>query len=141
MRIEPRRAWWKPRLRTRTAMVLVLLSALLLGLGWPAWQIYREQDFHVHSAVDVRGTTPTLTIDGGHVSPFWPRYWRRLVGRPYRQVPFCGPTPGFGAEVCEYSDPSMAMRIGGQVAYHNNPRQVEWLAAYQAAPAKKAPGP
>ncbi|WP_435009255.1 hypothetical protein P12x_000507 [Tundrisphaera lichenicola] len=131
----------KRRTTIRTAMILILIVGLMLGLGWPAWQVYREKDYHVHTAVDVRGAGASLTIMGGMESPFWPRYWRRLLGRPYQGQPYCNPTPGFGAEICEYADPSMALRIGGQVGYHNNSRQVEWMANYEANRARTSPGP
>ncbi len=102
-------------------MLGVLVLAVLLGLGLPADRVLRDPGFHVHAWIDPAGRPKTRTgvpIELDHLpatilrverrsSPFWPRYRRRLVGRPWRDQPVCHPDPSRIAEACEYAHPGM----------------------------------
>lgn len=120
---EPRRRWF--RLTIRGIMLLVVLSAVGLYLGIAALDVYWAKETHVHCAVDVSGAAPGMAIMGGMEPPFWPRYVRRVFGRPWKGLALCGSTPGFEAEQCELEYPQMAVKIGNQKAYHCGPVQTD----------------
>jgi hypothetical protein len=124
----------------RGLMVLVLLCAIALALGIPAVEVYSTKDYHTHTAIDVRGT-PALAGLGGVQSPFWPRYARRIVGRPWRKQPVCGTTPGFEVELCEYAHPEIAIKIGGRAAYTFTSEQGDRLTAIKTRQAREKPEP
>ncbi len=118
----PSRRWY--RVTIRRVMLLVVLCALSLYLGIAALDVYWSKETHVHCAVDVSGATPSMAIMGGMEPPFWPRYVRRVFGRPWKGLSLCGPTPGFEAEQCEIEYPQMAVQIGTQKAYQGGPIQM-----------------
>jgi hypothetical protein len=103
-------------------MFFVVASALVIWLGIAAVDVYSAKEHHVHMGIDLRGT-PSLAAMGGMEPPFWPRYWRRLLGRPWRSQPLCPPTPGVEDEECEFAHPEMVFMFGSQKTYHGNSRQ------------------
>ena len=106
-------------------MVLVLLAGLALWLDVAAVEVYSAKDFHVHTYVDT-GDPPHLAA-WNRPAPFWPRYFQRLLGRPWRRQPLCGPTPSALEELCEFAHPEMVLRIGGRVAYNFSSEQGDRL--------------
>jgi hypothetical protein len=139
--IAMRAKWLKPTVRGLMAFVLVV--ALILGLGIPAAEVLRAKDYHVHTyVVDVHPYVVTPGAPGLRVesvqSPFWPRYARRLLGRPWRRQPVCGSAPGRLQERCELSHPDVVLKSGGgrfQIVFH--PSQA---AAYDALHGPYQPG-
>ena len=117
--------WPGPRFTVRRAMLAVLAIAILFGATLPAIEVLRAPDMHVHAWVNPNGSRaflpPGLPLDQGHMpvtlsqvelrpSPFWPRYWRCLLGRPWRGRPVCDTDPTRLAEACEYAHPGMVRR-------------------------------
>jgi len=116
-----------PRLSTRRIMVLVLVLAVGLGLGVPAGRVALDEADHPHSwpvpmaGIQVPGWAGgmirsklawTVQVSTQVRTPFWPRYWRCLAGRPWRQVPACcEPGRGEPGEICSHEHP--APRIDG----------------------------
>src|SRR4051812_27154784 len=127
----------RPKVSLRGFMALVLLIAIALALGIPAVEVDRTKDYHTHTFVDVRGT-PTLGA-WRRPAPFWPRYARRLLGRPWSKQPVCGPTPGVEAELCEFAHPEMRMEIGGRTAYTFTSEQGDRLEAIEQQRARGKP--
>lgn len=101
----------RPRLTTRRIMALVLGLAVALGLAVPAAQVAADREQHLHVWYEDRPEPPPLGMylpPGVRMSamrmevqprpPFWPRYWRRLLGR--RGRPACPGDPGRPLETC-----------------------------------------
>ena len=112
--------WHRPRFTVRRAMLAVLAIAILLGATLPAIEVSRAPEFHVHAWVNPNGRANippgqpirehmpvTLSQVEMRSSPFWPRYWRGLLGRPWRGRPVCDLDPARLAEACEYAHPGM----------------------------------
>jgi hypothetical protein len=117
------------RLSVRALMALVLLAGLVLWLTISALEVYSAKDFHMHTFVN-SGPPPSFA-GWNRPAPFWPRYARRLFGRPWRHQPLCEPTPGAQEELCEFAHPEMAVRIGGRVAYEFSSEQADRLQAIE----------
>ena len=107
---------FRRRISIRSIMIIVFFIAVCLGLGIPAVEVYRTKEYHGHTGIDTRGT-PTLAGWAGIQPPFWPRYLKRLAGRPWKRQPDCGLVTGFIADRCELRHPEMVLRIGGRSAY------------------------
>ncbi|WP_165246862.1 hypothetical protein [Paludisphaera soli] len=103
------------RFTTRRLMALILAFAAVLGLAIPAAEVYRTKEYHVHVGVDPKG--PNVASWGGIEPPFWPRYLKRLAGRPWRGVGPCGFATGFEVDHCEFAHPEMRVEFGGRAAY------------------------
>jgi hypothetical protein len=76
-----------PRMTTRQMMIWTLV----VGLGlWTGSACYRELTEPSRSWLYhmTKGRLNTLTVDQ-HPAPFWPRYWRRLLGRPWPDTYVC----------------------------------------------------
>lgn len=120
----------RPGWTTRRLMAAVAGLAVLLGLSLPAVIIRRNPEPHVHAWV--KGLADPITIQRygpnryGHgaafatsyneLTPFWPRYRRYLLGRPWRNQPICGPKAGRLFEACEFDHPEMVRRGGGGIS-------------------------
>lgn len=117
---------FQPRISIRRLMAVVALVAVILALTIPAIEVYRAKENHVHTGVDSR-QTPGLASGGGIEPPFWPRYLRRLAGRPWRRQGPCGTVTGFDVDYCEFAHPEMRVEYGGQSAYQFAPEHFERL--------------
>jgi len=106
-------------------MAAVLLIAVTLGLTIPAVEVYRAKEHHVHMGIDM-SETPTLASWAGIEPPFWPRYLRRITGRPWLRQP-CNFRTGYEADRCEFAYPVMAIKIGNRVAYQFDSDQADRL--------------
>jgi hypothetical protein len=150
--VDASKRW--PRLTIRGIMGLVFMVALSLYSGMAAVEVYRDKEFHVHSGIlkrseselaasrEVHGSHRVrfgmydflpdepyyLTSSSSVQAPFWPRYFRRLVGRPWHKQTPCGPTCGFFRELCEFAHPEMSARLGYRIpGYPFTPEQFEWV--------------
>jgi hypothetical protein len=103
------------RFTTRRLIALILAFAVVLGLAIPAVEVYRAKEYHVHIGVDPSG--PAVSNWGGIEPPFWPRYLKRLAGRPWRGVGPCGFDTGLEVDHCEFAHPEMRVEYGGRTAY------------------------
>lgn len=111
----------RPRFTILRVMALILACALLLGLGLPAYEVYRAEEYHVHTGIDA--SVPTMVAAGGIWPPFWPRYRRCLTGRPWRGRGPCGTVIGYELELCEFAHPEMRVTVGSQSGYQVDPEQ------------------
>jgi hypothetical protein len=119
---------FRPRISIRYITAIVLFIAVILALAIPAAEVYRAKEYHTHMGIDTRGT-PTLTGWSGIQPPFWPRYLKRLSGRPWKRQPDCGFKTGFAADRCEFAHPEMVLKIGTRSAYQFDSDQEEELQA------------
>jgi hypothetical protein len=121
------RKWCK--LSIRTLMAFVLVAGVAVWVSLSAYEVYSTKDVHMHTFVNT-GEPPHLA-GWNRPAPFWPRYARRLLGRPWRRQPLCEPTPGAEEEMCEFAHPEMAVEIGGRVAYEFSSEQGDRLEAIE----------
>ena len=122
------RQWCK--LPIRTLMAFVLVAGVAVWLSLSAYEVYSAKDVHMHTFVET--SEPPSLAGWNRPAPFWPRYARRLLGRPWRRQPLCEPTAGVEEEMCEFAHPEMAIKIGGRVAYQFSSEQGDRLLAIEA---------
>ena len=144
--------WPRPKFTARRAMLAILVIAVLLGGILPAIEVIRVPGYHVHAWVDPNakltglpagqpirpGTRSTINQVELRPSPFWPRYWRCLTGRPWRGQPLCAPDATRVAEACEYAHPEMVKRQSTDVF---QPFDIEWTPSILAEMQSRAPRP
>jgi hypothetical protein len=98
-------------------MLGVLGFGLLMGLGLPALDVYRDKVYHAHVWIERREIpTPTPNVhrvvyltkaDRAIRSPFWPRYWLHLRGHPSMNPPGCKPGKVQVELLCEFDHPDI----------------------------------
>lgn len=115
-------------------MAVVLVAGLVFWLAASALEVYSAREAHMHTYVGTE--EPPRWTGWNRPAPFWPRYIRKLIGRPWRRQPLCGPTPGALAELCEFAHPEMAHSIGGKVVYEFSEEQGDVLEAIEAERAR-----
>lgn len=96
-----------PRVTVRALMVLVLLAALGSWAGLRARDVYLDPDYHIHAYAHWTKGSPSMTFDGAASPPFWPRFWRHLLGLPWKGQPVCGQVQGHIAESCSFAVPEL----------------------------------
>src|SRR4051794_28515372 len=95
----------RARLSTQLLMAQIAVVAIVLSLLVPFFRVVGDRHHHRHAR--------TATIGPDHLpcyavpsvrTPFWPRYWRSLAGRPWRGRSFCR-TDDRSSEACELAHP------------------------------------
>ena len=129
---------FRPRISIRRVMAVVFFIAVILGLAIPAVEVYRTKGYHVHMGINIQGP-PILASWGGIQPPFWPRYLKRLSGRPWRRQPDCGFKTGFAADRCEFAHPEMVLKLGSRSAYQFDSDQEQELEAILKVREKSSP--
>jgi hypothetical protein len=127
----------RPPISIRHLMAMILLIAVFLGLAIPAVEVYQAKEHHTHLGIDM-SEPPTLSAWGGIQPPFWPRYLKRLTGRPWRHQP-CGFKTGYESDRCEFAYPEMVVRVGKHKAYQFDSEQGDRLEEILKQRAKKSP--
>jgi hypothetical protein len=97
----------RPKFSIRWLMAAVLLVALGLGLGPPAWQAYANPEVHHHGYVGMYEGQPTLQWESSISPTFWQRYWSRLARLPWGQKVACRYGSGLLEETCELDHPEI----------------------------------
>ena len=103
-------SWIRRRWTTRTGMVGISILAVSMGVLVPAFRVAFENDrhFHVYLAMVEKDKYNRVVPMGGHESsPFWPRYWRCLLGRPWVGRSYCARDPDRLGEVCYLAHPEL----------------------------------
>jgi hypothetical protein len=98
----------RPQVNIRTLLILILVFGVVLGFAIAALEVLRSRDVHTHTYVRNRRGRWVLGITYVD-SPFWPRYWRRLLGMSWRKQPLCRASPELIEEVCSFAQPEIAM--------------------------------
>jgi hypothetical protein len=96
----------RPQLTIRAALVITLLIGAALGFGLPAIEVFCTKESHEHTYVGNNRGEWGLVVEFVH-APFWPRYWRRLLGRAWRGQRLCQPSPDRLEEVCSLAQPEV----------------------------------
>ncbi len=102
-----------PRMTTRGLMVFVILVGLALHFAMSARRVYATKEYHFHTWVFLSGNKPFATISSANQPPFWPRYWRCILGLPWRGRALCQPVDGHFLEMCEFAHPEIRKPLGG----------------------------
>lgn len=121
----------RPQVTIRTLLVLILVIGVVLGFGMPALEVLRTKQSHEHTHMGNNRGRWGLVIEFVD-APFWPRYWRRLLGKPWKEEPLCQPSPRRIEEVCSFAHPEIVVKKGD--LYTHTPVQ---FALYQRL--KKSP--
>lgn len=119
------------RFTVRGAMAAVFALAVLLHVGRTAYRVGSLRDKHYHNYVlshkyefPASGVAPAR-------SPFWPRFWRGLLGMPCTGQRFCKVDrfpPGWTylIEMCEIENPEIVWRPNANtVGWNDTPAQRE----------------
>ena len=102
----------RPRVTLRALMVVVLAIGIIFHLVLTAYRVHGVREYHLHTYVAIHNGYPLMISDSGAKTPFWPRYWRCLLGRPWRRQALCGFTEGRLEELCQFSHPEILEPLG-----------------------------
>jgi hypothetical protein len=134
----------RPQLTIRTLLVLILAFGMILGFGLPALEVLRTKKSHEHTFMGNNRGRWGLVIDFVD-APFWPRYWRRLLGKPWKERPFCQATPGRIEEVCSFDHPEIVIKPGEFETFVNTGKLYQYtpvqFALYQTLKNSPTPPP
>jgi len=111
------------RFTVRGVMALLFVLAVLLHVGRTAYRAASIRDKHFHTYVLSREHEFPASGVAAAGSPFWPRFWRGLLGMPCAGPGFCRVNrfpPGWAylLETCELEHP--------EIAWRPNPYTVGW---------------
>jgi hypothetical protein len=115
----------RPRFSLRTMMAMVLVLGIILHLGLSAWRVQTTKAYHVHTSIVIqRGEVPAACSTIMARPPFWARYWRCVLGRPWQGRGLC-PRDDHGLlEMCELDNPEIRGRSrSGTIGPHLTPGQ------------------
>ena len=83
-----------PRMTTQRWMAVTAIIAIVLWLSITAYRVKHDTQtawiFHFWERYG--SITPGSIYNSQHPAPFWPRYWRRLVGQPWPGTYACDPS-------------------------------------------------
>ena len=88
-------------------MGLVLGSGIALHMGLAALRVSSAKEYHGHTWVHVQGGKPFFTLASAEQPPFWPRYWRYLLGVRWKGLPMCRTVEGRLLDTCEVAHPEI----------------------------------
>jgi hypothetical protein len=88
-------------------MVFVVVAAIGMWAGLKAREVYLDNDYHIHVYAHWNNGSPAMTWNGAASPPFWPRYWRHLLGRPWKRQPVCSEGAGHIEEACSFARPEI----------------------------------
>jgi hypothetical protein len=92
-------------------MGLVIVCGLVFYTGLAAVRVFTTKESHCHSWVYVQGGQPFFNLTVAEHPPFWPRYWRCLLGRPWERLP-CPQVEGRLLDMCEFAHRDIDWRQG-----------------------------
>jgi hypothetical protein len=82
-----------PTMTTRRWMAVTVASAIALWLSVTAYHVETDRDgewiYHLWERFD--SIDPGSVYNSQHRAPFWTRYWRKLIGRPWPGNYACDP--------------------------------------------------
>lgn len=116
-----------PRVRftVRRMMAMVLVFAVTLHLSLTAYRVFTGRTKHMHTSIVVLDDgSAGGYANGAAQPPFWPCYWRGILGMPWRQQGLCKQgmkPPGTASlflETCEYEDK--------EICVLTNPDTIGW---------------
>jgi hypothetical protein len=96
------------RITIRGLMCVVIGVGVAVHVPAAAIRVNSAKAPHLHAWVGIGGK-PYFTL-ASFQPPFWPRYWRCLLGLPWENVPVCPRFEGRFLDMCEYRYPEYLKR-------------------------------
>jgi hypothetical protein len=106
----------RPQVTIRTLLVHILAFSIILGFGLPAIDVLRTKESHEHTYMGNNRRRWGLVIKFVD-APCLPRYWRRLLGKPWKEQPLCQDSPGRIEEICSFAHPQIVIKKGATYGY------------------------
>jgi hypothetical protein len=128
----------RPQVTIRTLLVLILAFSIILGFGLPALKVLRTKESHEHTYMGNNRGRWGLVIEFVD-APFWSRYWRRLLGKPWKEQPLCQDSPGRIEEICSFAHPEIVVKKGD--IYRYTPVQFAVYQTLKNSPTRPLPPP
>jgi hypothetical protein len=100
------------RISIRGLMGIVLGFAVARHVALSTIRVFEAKEYHSHTWVHVRGDK-VFTALAFEQPPFWPRYWRCLLGLPWKSQPLCPEVNGRLLDHCEFAHPEIFESAGG----------------------------
>lgn len=91
------------RFKLKTMIAAIFCVGLAIHLALSAWRVYSLK-LHMHTAIIVNSGVPE-PFTGFTWAPFWPTYWRTILGIPLNCKRLCEYEPRFLVERCELETP------------------------------------
>jgi len=95
-------------------MCVVIGFGVALDLTLATIRVSSAKEYHSHTWVHVKAGKPFTTLAVAEQPPFWPRYWRCLLGRPWKSLPLCPQVKGRLLDMCEFAHPEICKPVGGE---------------------------
>src|SRR5215207_3425129 len=115
-----------PRLSIRGLMGLVLIVAFVFHVSLAAIRVSSTNRNHMHTWVHGQGNKAFITVSCGEPLPFWPCYWRSLLGFRWKGLPLCSQVEGRLLDTCEFRHPQLRTPIrDGQYELKPTRSQIE----------------
>jgi hypothetical protein len=80
------------RMTTRQWMAVTAATAVALWLGIAGYRVKNDSEWIFHLWERFGSIQPGSLYNSQHPAPFWPRYWRKLVGQPWPGSYACDPS-------------------------------------------------
>src|SRR4051812_733737 len=102
-----------PRITVGRLMCIVIGFGVALHVALAAVRVLTAKEDHLHTWVQVRGGKAFTTRARAEQPPLWPRYWRCLLGLPWKSQPLCPEVRGRLLDMCEFSHPEIRKSVRG----------------------------
>ena len=119
------------RITLRRMMGLVAALAILFHVSRTAYIVFAVTGRHLHTSVVVAPSGCPGRAMFWAESSFWPRFWRSLIGKPWRNQRLCGkpattmPPGSHFLEMCELENPEIVRRPNpNTIGWSHSPSQV-----------------
>ncbi len=105
----------RPRITIGGLMGIVMAFAIALHVTLTAIRVLAAKEYHSHSWVQVQGDMVFNTLAAAEQPPFWPRFWRCLLGLRWKSQPLCPEVNGRLLDLCEFAHPEIREPAGGGI--------------------------
>ena len=115
-----------PRITIRGLMCLVFGVSIALHLSLTAIRVSSMKEYHTHTWVHVKGGRSFITVAGSEQPPFWPRYWRSIIGLTWKGLSLCPQVDGRLLDMCEFAHHELrTSRDHGGYDFHPSQSQID----------------
>lgn len=104
----------RPRITVGGLMGIILGFGIALHIALTTVRVVAAKEYHFHTWVTVQGDKAFNTLAAAERPPFWPRYWRGLLGLPWKSQPLCREVKGRLLDLCEFAHPEIRTTVGGK---------------------------
>jgi hypothetical protein len=96
-----------PRITVGGLMCIVVVLGIAIHLALAAVRVFAAKEYHFHTWLEGQGDRTFTTLAVAEQSPFWPRYWRCILGLPWKSLPLCPEVKGRLLDRCEFAHPEI----------------------------------